>query len=119
MNLTITARHFKAKESLKDLIAEKMNKLTRFYDHIIDCEVVMHEEHGTQIAEVKLHLNNKVIVLTEKSENMYKSIELITDRLQRQLRRQKEKRKRGLHNRMMDRIAQPAPVYDEMDEIDY
>lgn len=116
MNLTITARHFKAKQSLKELIHEKIEKLTRFQDDIIDCEVIMSEEHDTHIAEVKLKLNQKVIVVTEESENMYKSIELISDRLERQLRRQREKKRDFRHKRMADQIIEPAPAVDEFDD---
>ena len=119
MNLTITARHFKAKQSLKDMIHEKIDKLTRFRDDIIDCEVIMSEEHDTQVAEVKIHLNNKVIVVTEKSDNMYKSIELISDRLERQLRRQREKKREFRHSRMNEKIHQPAPSFDEFEDMDY
>jgi putative sigma-54 modulation protein len=116
MNLTITARHFKAKDSLKELIHEKIEKLTRFQDDIIDCEVIMSEEHESHIAEIKLHLNHKVIVVTEKSENMYKSIELISDRLERQLRRQREKKRDFRHNRIADQIVEPAPSVDEFED---
>ena len=116
MNLTITARHFKANDSLKELIHEKIEKLTRFQDDIIDCEVIMHEEHDSHIAEVKINLNHKVIVVTEKSENMYKTIELISDRLERQLRRQREKKRDFRHNRMSDKIVEPAPAVDEFED---
>jgi putative sigma-54 modulation protein len=117
MNLTITARHFKAKDSLKEMIHEKMEKLNNYHDKILDCEVILSEENDSKIAEVKVHLNHKLIVLTEKSENMYKSIELISDRLTRQLIKQKGKRKSFNHRKIMENISIPAPVTE--DEFDY
>ena len=113
MNLTITARHFKAQQSLKDLITEKMEKLQRMYDGVLTCEVILSEEHGEHVAEVKLHTSQKLIVVTETSENMYKSIELITDRLKRQLRRYKEKKNGFEHRKMRDQIEEPEVEYFE------
>lgn len=119
MNLTITARRFKAHDSLKDLITDKMNKLKTFYDDIIDCEVILSNEKDTEIAEVRLKLDFDTVVLKEASDSYYKSIELISDRMQVKLKRLKGKRNHFDHNKMVDQIRPPSEVDVSEEQYDY
>ncbi|MCB0279382.1 MAG: ribosome-associated translation inhibitor RaiA [Calditrichaeota bacterium] len=119
MNLTITARHFKAETSLKDLIRDKMNKLKTYYDGIIDCEVILSTEKDREIAEVIMKLDNDTVVLKEDSDSHYKSIELIADRLQVKLKRLKGKRNHFSHKKILDKIVPPTEVDIASEQFDY
>lgn len=107
MNIAITARHFKARNDLKDFINEKVTKLNTFYDGITNAEVVLSYIKEEQIAEIKLHLDHKdhrLLVITDRSEDMFKSVEQATDRLQVLLKRYKGKRQRVRHEKMVDHM---------------
>ena len=106
MNVTITARHFKAKDTLKKRIVNKIEKLKTYYDDIISCDVVLFQEKDDEVAEVKLKLHHDSIVLKEQSDNYFKSIELIYDRLSEKLRRLKGKRNSFSHTKIVNEIQQ-------------
>jgi putative sigma-54 modulation protein len=111
MNITITARHFKARPELKEFISEKMNKLKTYYDHITEVEVILSFIKEEQIAEVKLHLDekdHKLLVITDKSDDMFKSVEQASDRLQVLLRRYKGRKNDINHDKIIEHIENPA-----------
>jgi len=91
MNFSITARHFKLKDDLREYITSKSNKLSRYYDGIIDTEVILGWEKNTRLCELKINVNNKQIVLKEDSEDLRKSFDIAIDKAERQLKRYKSK----------------------------
>ncbi|MDZ7289942.1 MAG: ribosome-associated translation inhibitor RaiA [candidate division KSB1 bacterium] len=91
MNITITARHFKAPEPLKDFTRKEVARLKKYYDGIIEGEVILSWEKLTQIAEIKLKVYGQMLTAKEKSEDIHKSITLAVDKLERQLKRYKGK----------------------------
>ncbi len=97
MKVAITTRGYKAPERLKTYINEKMKRLDRFSDRIMEVEAILSYERLDQVVEFKLRLNNKRIIVKEKSEDVFKSIDLAVDNLERQITKVKEKYKE--HNK--------------------
>jgi putative sigma-54 modulation protein len=93
MNLSITARGYKVPERVKRYIAEKITRKKRMYEGVLDTEVVLSYEKQFQIAELKVKMYNKVIIATEKSDDIFKSIDSALDNVARQIKRHKEKRR--------------------------
>ncbi len=91
MNITITARHFKAPEPLKDFARKEVARLKKYYDGIIEGEVILSWEKLTQIAEINLKVYGQKLAAKEKSEDIRKSITLAVDKLERQVEKYKEK----------------------------
>jgi len=93
MRTNITARHFKASDKLKDFAEKKVLKLNKYYDGIIDCEILLESERHERIADISLNVYSQKLQAVEKSEEFEKSIELCVDKLERQLKKYKEKLK--------------------------
>lgn len=91
MNFKITARHFKLKDDLKSYIEEKAKKLDRYYDNILDMNVVLGWEKMNRYVELRISVYNKQIVIKEVTDEMRKSFDLALDRAERQIKRYKEK----------------------------
>ncbi len=91
MNFKITARHFKLSEELKNYVEEKVKKLDRFHDNILDMDVVLGWEKLNRYTEIRINVYNKQIVIKEMSEEIRKSFDQALDRAERQLKRYKEK----------------------------
>jgi putative sigma-54 modulation protein len=91
MNLAITARKFKLKDDLRSYIEEKSNRLSRYYDNIIDTEVILGWEKQQRFVELKIKVDNSLIVVKEYSENLRKAFDLLLDKAERQLKRHKAK----------------------------
>jgi putative sigma-54 modulation protein len=91
MNLRITARHFNLKDDLREYIEEKSQRLSRFYEGIIDMEVILGWEKQARYVELIIKVNSGQIVLKEVSEELRKSFDLILDKAERQLKKHKQK----------------------------
>ena len=91
MNIAITTRGYKAPERLKTYITDKIKRLDRFSDRIHEMEAVLSYEKLDQVIEFKLRLNNKKIIIKERSTDVFKSVDLAIDRLERQVAKTKEK----------------------------
>ena len=93
MNLSITARSYKVPDRVKNYINEKINRKKRMYEGVLDTEVVLSYEKQVQIVDLKIKMYNKIIIVTEKSEDIFKSIDLALDNVARQIKRHKEKQR--------------------------
>jgi putative sigma-54 modulation protein len=93
MHITFTARHFKATNRLKEYSEKKVTRLKRYYDGIIECEIILDYEKLDQIAEIAIKVYGQRLVAIEKSEDIFKSIDAAVDKLERQVKKYKEKLK--------------------------
>ncbi|GAB4331748.1 MAG: ribosome-associated translation inhibitor RaiA [Calditrichia bacterium] len=91
MNLTITARHFKLKDDLRQYVEEKAAKLERYFDGIVDVEVILGWEKLTRYAELRINVSNKQIVVKEISDEIKKAFIAALDNAERQLKKHKDK----------------------------
>ena len=104
MNIAITARGYKAPENLKNYIYEKLNRINRFSDIIMDSEAILSYEKQDQIVELSVKLRHKVIRIKEKSENIFKSIDLAFDNLELQIAKAKDKLKDHSKTKMVENL---------------
>jgi len=91
MQINITARRFKAPEPLKAFARKQISRLERYYSGIIEGEVRLSWEKQTQVADVMLKVYGQTLTATEKSEDIRKSITLAVDKLERQLKKYKDR----------------------------
>ncbi|MCK5033339.1 MAG: ribosome-associated translation inhibitor RaiA [Calditrichia bacterium] len=105
MNITITTRGYKAPDRLKQYVTDKINRKGRFYEDVFDVDVILSYEKLTQIAEVKLKTTNKFIIAKEKSEDIFKSIDLVIDNVDRQIKRHKEKQREHKNSKITDNLV--------------
>jgi putative sigma-54 modulation protein len=91
MRVNLTARHFRLSDRLKAYAQDQVKRLKKYYTGILTCDIILDHEKQTQIAEVVIHVYGTQLTVREKSEDMYKSINLAVDKLERQLKKYKEK----------------------------
>ena len=91
MNLSITARHFKLQDDLKEYVEEKAKKLDRYHENIMDIDIVLGWEKLNRYTEIRISVYNKQIVIKEISDEIRKSFDLALDRAERQLKKYKDK----------------------------
>ena len=93
MNISITARGYKAPDRLKNYINDKFGRKQRVYEGAIDLNFILSYEKLIQVAEFKVKVNTKTFIAREKSDDIFKSIDLALDNMERQIKRFKEKRR--------------------------
>lgn len=91
MRVNFTARHYKSSKRLKDYAENEVQKLTKFYNGIIDCDIILDYQKELQIAQVSINVFGTRLSVTEKTDDIYKSIDTAVEKLERQLKRYKEK----------------------------
>jgi putative sigma-54 modulation protein len=99
MKLTTTARHFDSTPDLIEYIDARMRKLKRFWDHILNVDVIMSVEKFRHIAEVKVHVNGHDFAAKEESDDMRTSIDRTAKDLERQMKKFKGKLVTNAHKR--------------------
>jgi putative sigma-54 modulation protein len=91
MQIHTTCRHTKLTPAIQRHLEERLAKLERFAT-IREAHVVLETEKYRQIVEIQLKSRDREIVSKEEARDMIASIDLAADRLERQLKKLKEKR---------------------------
>jgi len=96
MNIKIHSIHFNADDKLEQFITDKLEKIERFVNQIIDAQVILKLDHNKggvrdKIAEIRLQVPGKTLFAEESSKLFEESVELAADSIVRQLKKHKEK----------------------------
>lgn len=93
MNIQIVARSEDVTSSEKEYAQEKVERLKRFFDHIHSIEVILERESERAMAEVILAAGrHQTFVGKEVQGDFVSAIDLVVDKLERQLKKYKEKK---------------------------
>jgi putative sigma-54 modulation protein len=97
MNLNVSGHHLEVSPALRDYVREKLGRVTRHFDHVIDAHVVLSVDKLRQKAEVTLHVRGKDIHCASEDQDLYAAIDLLVDKLDRQVLKYKDKRQDKSH----------------------
>lgn len=92
MQNMITGRHLEVTPALKSYVDSKLQRLERHHEPPISAQVVLSVEKLNRKAEAILHFAGETVYAEATDENMYAAIDALADKLDRQLRRHKERR---------------------------
>jgi len=91
MQFSMTARNLEITPALRAYAEEKLNRLTRYLEHIVSAHVVLSVNKHRQTAEVTLRVRDLTIRAEEEGDDLYSSIDLVAEKLERQILRYKER----------------------------
>ena len=96
MHIYVNGRNIEITDAIKAYVKEKIGKVTNHYDQIQGIEVVLSviknpSASGKHVAEVTCKLNAGSIHCEESADSMYASIDLLADKLDRQVKKHKDK----------------------------
>lgn len=91
MNLHISGHHLEVTPALRDFVAQKFERVTHHFDHVIDVNVILKVEKLKQKAEVTVHVRGKDIFVECEDTDMYAAIDALADKLDRQVQKYKQK----------------------------
>jgi len=96
MYIHVTGKNIEITDAIKAYVKEKVGKVANHYDQITGIDVVLSviknpAATGKHIAEVYCKTNTGVIRCEESAESMYESIDLLADKLDRQVKKFKDK----------------------------
>lgn len=94
MNIQITARHYHASQNLHRNLVENMEKLAKFNDSITGIHIILDAgQAGISRAEGIVNIHEKSVVAHAEEGAMGKAIEMMLEKLERQLKKENEKLK--------------------------
>jgi putative sigma-54 modulation protein len=93
MQLSVTFRHMDSTDALRDYAKEKVERIRKYFPDPIKAHVVLVCDRGyNHTADVMITLHNGLVIKgVETTEDMYSSIDLVMAKIERQVRRYKEK----------------------------
>ena len=108
MNLNINGHHLEVTPAIRNYIIEKLDRVKRHFDHVIDASVTISVVKLVQKADVTLHVRGKDIHAEASHENLYAAIDALADKLDRQVLRHKDKVTNHNHTPMKHQVVEEA-----------
>jgi ribosomal subunit interface protein len=90
MNISITARKFKAHDTLKEYITDEVSSLQKFSTDILNADIILsylNSKASVKTAEIILQVPGQVLTALENSDDFKKSVALSVEKLSRQLQK--------------------------------
>jgi len=97
MNLSIQGHHIDVTPALREYVKTKLDRIRRHFDQVIDVSAVLGVEKLEQKAEVTLHVKGKDLFAEAVDTDLYAAIDIVADRLDRQVLKYKNKRQDHQH----------------------
>jgi putative sigma-54 modulation protein len=120
MNTNVTFRHMDSSPALRDYAVGKLERVVTKYVHgKVDADIVMSVEKIRHIANFTINIKNLTVKGESRSEDMYSSIDIALDKIERQLRRHKDRLRdhKPTHGQGKSfRMSVLAPPQEEQEE---
>ncbi|UKO96681.1 ribosome hibernation-promoting factor, HPF/YfiA family [Nostoc sp. UHCC 0870] len=121
MKLVIHGKNIEITDAIREYVHQKIEKAVSHFQNITN-EVDVHLSvarnpriNTRQAAEVTIYANGSVIRAEESSENLYASIDLVADKIARQLRKYKERKQdKKTHALPTNEVVVPQPVVADL-----
>lgn len=110
MEITVKGKNFDITDALRSHATNKISKTSRYSDAVITAECQLSLERNWHVAEVTLFGKGFDMHFEDKSKDMYNSIDRVVEKLERQLKKQREKVVNHRPGRHEHASIEPAPV---------
>jgi putative sigma-54 modulation protein len=99
MQINLTGHQIDITDSLRNYVNEKMEKLERHFDKVSNAHVILEIENLNHKAEATVHMSGNDIFADAVADDMYAAIDALVDKLDRQVKKHKEKLKDHHHKK--------------------
>ena len=94
MKVTVIAKNIELTPSLKEMVERKISKLEKYFGPDVEARATLSVQKNRQRIEVTIPFNGVILRGEEVTDDMYKSIDLVEEKLVRQIRKQRTKLQR-------------------------
>ena len=91
MNLNISGHHLEVTPAIRGYVTSKIERVLRHFDNVIDVAVILSVDKLQHKAEATVHVVGRDIHVESIEEDMYAAIDILMDKLDRQIVKHKEK----------------------------
>ncbi len=93
MQLNLTGHHIEITPALRDYVGSKLTRLERHFDNFTDIHCILSVEKLRHKAEAKINVSGNTLFADSVEDNMYAAIDMLMDKLDRQIKKHKERMK--------------------------
>ena len=91
MQINVTGHHVDVTPALRNYVTDKMQRISRHFDHVISTKVTLTVERRNHEAEATVHAPGRSLFANHSAEDMYAAIDGLVDKLDRRVQKYKEK----------------------------
>jgi len=91
MNVQVSGHHVEVTQAIRDYVLSKLERIQRHFDQVIEINVILSVQKLKQKAEISVHMPGKDIHVESDDEDLYAAIDLMMDKLDRQIIKHKQK----------------------------
>lgn len=113
MRVTVIAKNIQLTEALKEMVEKKISKLDKYFAPEVEARATLSVQKNRQIIEVTIPFNGVILRGEEATDDLYKSIDLVEEKLVRQIRKQRTKLTRKQHRSLRFPIEEAAISKEE------
>ncbi|WP_238884580.1 ribosome hibernation-promoting factor, HPF/YfiA family [Clostridium sp. YIM B02551] len=97
MKVTVIAKNIELTQALKDTVEKKISKLGKYFNPDVEARATLSVQKNRQTIEVTIPFNGIILRGEESTDDLYRSIDLVEEKLERQIRKQRTKISRRSH----------------------
>ncbi|WP_291648646.1 ribosome-associated translation inhibitor RaiA [Clostridium sp.] len=116
MRVSVIAKNTTATPALKEMVEKKLSKVKRYFDPEVEAKTTLSVQKNKQKVEITIPFNGIILRAEESTEDMYKSIDLVVAKLERQIRKQRTKLSRRNNESLRFPQAEEVALSDEVAE---
>ncbi|NMM61527.1 ribosome-associated translation inhibitor RaiA [Clostridium sp. P21] len=98
MRITVSGKNIEVTSALRNTVERKLSKLEKYFNPDVEVYATLSVQKNRQIVEVTIPFNGVILRGEEENDDMYASIDLVVDKLEGQIRKQKTKLQRRNHS---------------------
>ncbi len=91
MRINLTGHHVDVTDSMKNYVESKFERIERHFDNVTGIHVILSVEKDRQKAEATVNVTKGKLFAEAQHEDMYAAIDSLLDKLDRQVKKHKEK----------------------------
>ena len=91
MKITVIAKNMELTPALKEMVEKKISKLDKYFEPHVEARAKLTVQKNRHIFEVTIPFNGVILRGEEATDDMYKSIDMVEEKLERQIKKQKTK----------------------------
>lgn len=121
MQIVITGKNIKLTDSIREYVESKIGRINRYFDHVLEVDVNLSVQRSKSkeercIVEVTLWANGVSIRGEESHSDLYAAVDLVTEKLEKQIKKYKERIKTKTRRKGTDTV-EAAPEVEAKDHI--
>ena len=113
MSVNVKGRNINVTPALREYVEKKITKVTKQFKTVGDISAVLKVEHGNHIVEITVPASGILLRAQETTKDMYSSIDLVVEKIERQIHKYKTRLMKRKYSNFADTEAAPAPAAAE------